>query len=85
MVLAELVLQLGYSSIEYPNHSSNKKNGSKAVLFLDVYFGLMQNNILRTSISLSALVSAVGCQYKLTKEISVSALSVVFTGSRASY
>lgn len=58
-------------------HSSNSKHVTQAALFLDGYFVNIQNDILLpndavgTAISLSALVSAVGYQYKFTKEISV--------------
>ncbi|GAB5475280.1 MAG: hypothetical protein Mars2KO_33790 [Maribacter sp.] len=58
-------------------HSDNKKHVTQAALFLDGYFVNIQNDVLLpndvvgTSISLSALVSAVGYQYKFTKEISV--------------
>lgn len=58
-------------------HSANTKHVAQAALFLDGYFVNIQNDILLpndvvgTTISLSALVSAVGYQYKFTKEISV--------------
>ncbi len=53
----------------------------QTALFLDGYFVNIQNDIvlpdnnLGSSISLSALVAAVGYQYKMTKEISVYALA----------
>lgn len=58
-------------------HSANNKHVTQAALFLDGYFVNIQNDILLpndivgTTISLSALVSALGYQYKFTKEISV--------------
>ena len=61
-------------------HSTNKRHITQAALFLDGYFVNIQNDILLpndvvgTAISLSALVSAVGYQYKFTKEISVYSL-----------
>ena len=58
-------------------HSTDNKHVTQAALFLDGYFVNIQNDILLpndnvgTAISLSALVSAVGYQYKFTKEISI--------------
>ncbi|MEP3211351.1 MAG: DUF6268 family outer membrane beta-barrel protein [Maribacter sp.] len=57
-------------------YSNSGKHVLQAALFLDGYFINIQNDVLLpnnnvgTSISLSALVSAVGYQYKFTKEIS---------------
>jgi len=58
-------------------HSDSEKHIVQAALFLDGYFINIQNDVLLPdnavgeSISLSALVSAIGYQYKFTKEISI--------------
>ena len=68
---------IGIPTWDLKYHGKNKKHVAYTVLFLDGYFVNIQNDILipnesgGTAISLSALVGAVGYQYKFTKEISV--------------
>ncbi|MFS4494505.1 DUF6268 family outer membrane beta-barrel protein [Maribacter sp. 2308TA10-17] len=71
---------IGIPRQDFKYHSNSGKHVLQAALFLDGYFINIQNDVLLPgnavgeSISLSALVSAVGYQYKFTKEISLYAL-----------
>ncbi len=71
---------VGVPRWDFKYHSTNNKHVTQAALFLDGYFVNIQNDIplpndvVGTAISLSALVSAVGYQYKFTKEISIYSL-----------
>lgn len=68
---------VGVPRSDFKYHSPNKKHVIQAALFLDGYFVNIQNDIMLpnetvgTTISLSALVSAFGYEYKFTKEVSV--------------
>ncbi len=68
---------VGVPRWDFKYHSTDNKHVTQAALFLDGYFVNIQNDILLpndnigTSISLSALVSALGYQYKFTNEISI--------------
>lgn len=68
---------IGIPRQDFKYHSNSGTHVIQASLFLDGYFVNIQNDIplpnsiVGTSISLSALVSAVGYQYKFTKEISL--------------
>lgn len=67
---------IGIPRQDFKYHSNSGKHVVQTALFLDGYFVNIQNNILLPdslvgeSISLSALVLAVGYQYKFTNEIS---------------
>jgi hypothetical protein len=68
---------IGIPRQEFKYHSNSGKHVLKTALFLDGYFVNIQNsislpdNLIGESISASALVVALGYQYKFTKEISL--------------
>ena len=68
---------IGIPRQDFKYHSNSGKHVIQAALFLDGYFVniqndvLLPNNVVGTSISLSALVAGLGYQYKFTKYISL--------------
>ena len=80
---------MGVPPSKIQDQNPNKKHIAETLLFLDVYFVNIQNDIelpnyfLVPPISLSVLLSTRGYQYKFTKKISLYPLRV-FTGTRSS-
>lgn len=72
---------VGIPRLDFKYHSNNEKHVFQTAAFLDGYFINIQNDVMLpnngigTSISLSALVTAVGYQYKFNKVISVYAIA----------